>query len=379
MVLPLLQREGNSVSSTFWRRCAALAVSAGMALGLTVATTAPALAARADVSGSWLAKQLTGGLVHNDQYDFDDYGLTADVGLALADIGGRRAELREIRRALARHVDSWTTGADFGSSDVYAGSTAKAIVLAQVTGADPRSFGGVDLVQRLNRRVSMTRPIVGRIQDQSATDYANTIGQAFAARGLARAHSPKADEVLRFLLKQQCSAGYFRLSFAPKTARSQGCDAGDRATTSAPDTDVTALAVLNLQALPRQGGAVRSAIDDAVRWLVRRQQPNGSFGGGPATEASNTNSTGLAGWALGETGLCREARLAARWVGRLQVTGDLSGTPLSGERGAIGYDRAAFQAAQSQGITVETRDQWRRATSQAAPALRNLSLTACRR
>lgn len=353
-----------------------------LAAGLLIATTlavAPAHAGADDRGARWLERQLTDGLVHNDQYDFDDYGLSADLAMALADIGGRRDTVREVRRALARNVNSWTTGADFGTDDVYAGSVAKALVLAQVAGGDPRDFGNVNLVRRLKQRVSDEQGIRGRIEDRSATDFANTIGQSFAARGLARADSGKARVVIRFLLEQQCSPGYFRLNFADKTKRRQSCDAGDRKTVSAPDTDVTALAVLSLDALPRSARtkATRRAIDNATDWLLRAQKENGSFGGGTATEASNANSTGLAGWALGEVGACRMAQDAARWVRRLQVRGDVSGTPLAGEKGAIAYDRDAFRQAQQDGITSEQRDQWRRASTQAAPALRNLRIKAC--
>ena len=353
------------------RSAVALATGALIATGVA----GPAQAAPDDLSGSWLTRQLTNGVVHNDFYAFDDYGLTADVAFALKYIGGQGDSVRRIRTALAQHVDEWTTYA----GDVYAGSTAKAVVLAETTGADPRAFGGVNLVTRLNRRVSMTAPTVGRIQDKSATgDNANAIGQALAARGLSVAHSRKADEAVRFLLEQQCSAGYFRLDFAPKTRQDQTCDGARRLSERAPDTDVTAIAVLSLKAVPHKTQAVRSAIADAIAWLKRRQQDNGSFGGGTATEASNSNSTGLAGWALGEVGACGAAQQAAHWVRNLQVSGDVSGTPLAGERGAIAYDRAAFRAAKADGIGQAERDQWRRATSQAAPSLGNLSLATCR-
>lgn len=352
--------------------------AAVLATTLVVTAAAPANAAPDDLSARWLSNELTDGLVHNDQFGFDDYGLTADTAVALAELGGQRDTLRTIRKALAPRVDSWTTGVDFGSSDVYAGSTAKAVVVAQKTGANPRDFGGVNLVHRLSARVSDTKSTAGRLQDRSDTDYANVIGQAFAVQGLVKAGSGKAGTALRFLLKQQCSPGYFRLAFADKDARKQSCDGGDRATTSAPDTDVTALAVLSLQALPRKTSAVRSAIADSVDWLKRKQQRNGSFGGGVATEASNTNSTGLAGWVLGNAGACRPAARAARWVQRLQVSGDVSGTPLAGDKGAIAYDRAALRAAEVDGIGSGERDQFRRATTQAAPALANLSVSTCR-
>jgi hypothetical protein len=359
----------------------AAVVLASGALVLTTAGTAQAAAV--DTSADWLTRQLTNGLVVGSYesggttHTYNDYGLTADTALALKAIGGHGTQLRQIRTALSERVDNWTTDVDFGSrDDVYSGSVAKAIVLAQTTGGNPRAFGGVDLVKRLQPLVSTAAPTVGRIHDTTPTDYANTIGQSFAARGLAVAGAAKAPSATKFLLRQQCSQGFFRLNFAKPTASRQGCDAGT-ATASAPDTDVTALAVINLRALPMKSRAVKAAIADATGWLKRHQKSNGSFGGGPATEASNTNSTGLASWALAGVGACTRASKAAAWVRDLTVRGDVSGTPLAGEKGAIAYDRSAYRAGQADGITMQSQDQWRRAASQAAPALANLSVAAC--
>lgn len=353
-------------------------VAAGAVIATSFVTPAQAASAADDRSAAWLERQLTDGLIYNEAFDFNDYGLTADVGIGLDAVGGHRGAVSDIADALADNVDSWTTGADFDSDDIYAGSVAKAVVLAQTAGRDPRTFGGVNLVKRLNARVSDTAPYKGRLEDRGAEDYANTIGQLFAAVGLAEAGSPKAGPVRSFLLKQQCSEGYFRLNFAGKNKQRQGCDAGGKAL-SAPDTDATALAVIALTAMPQRGKAVRNATRDAVRWLKQAQKRNGSFGGGVSTEASNANSTGLAAWALGDAGACRPAVKAAGWVRDLQVIGDVSGTPLAGERGAVAYDRAAMTAAEADGITVDSRDQWRRATSQAAPGLTFTSLARCRR
>lgn len=350
-----------------WRRYAAIAASAALTVGLTLTPTPAQAGAPWDASARWLTKQLTDGVVHNDAFDFDDYGLTADVGFALIALGDRERTVRDIRRALARNVESWTTGVDFGGNDVFAGSTAKALVFAQASGGNPRSFGGVDLVKQTSRRVSNDEPIIGRLEDKSSSgDFANTIGQAFAAQGLAAAKSRKADEALRFLLKQQCSKGWFRLNFTKsKNKKDQTCDAGNPRTASAPDTDATALALLSLLALPKHTKAVTAAIDRAVGWLKRKQRKNGSFGGGPATEAPNANSTGLAAWALGSAGACDIAHDAAVWVSKLQ----LSRSSVRGEGGAIAYDRAAYKTAVAEGIGDAERDQFRRATAQAAPSL----------
>jgi hypothetical protein len=335
------------------RTGAALAAGA-LTLGLVAGTAGTASAAPEDRAGRWLAKQLTDGLVHNDVYDFDDYGLTADTATALAAVGGHGRSVRQAERALARHVDSWTTGVDFGSSDVYAGSVAKATAFAQTVGADPRSFGGVDLVARLADRISAADGTVGRLQDKTdGTDYANTLGQAYAAAALTNAGSDRARDAVAFLLQQQCDAGFFRLYFADASAPDQTCDGAARAD-RAPDTDATAIALLNLQSIERPSKKVRQAATAAVRWLVGHQKRNGSFGGGTTTKASNANSTGLAAWVLSEAGRCRPAQRAAGWVAGLQK-----------RSGAVAYDRDAFRA----GVDADSLDQWRRATSQAAPGL----------
>ncbi len=365
------------------RRLAVLTASTVATVLAATTLAAPAQAAhpRAERSADWLTGQLTDGLLHNDQYGFDDYGLTIDAALALKAIRGHQRTVREISDAVAAEVNEYITGESYGDAgSSYAGPVAKTLVLAQAAKADFTAYGGVNLVQRLDRRVLRTGVVRGRIADKTTfgTDYANVLGQAYAVRGLTMAGSPQANKALRFLLKQQCDRGYFRLNFtASKTRRNQTCDGGNR-TNSPPDTDVTAVALLTLQAVRPRTRPVRSAINDGVRWLKARQKKNGSFGGGTSTEASNTNSTGLAAWTLGRAGACVPARKAARWVRAHQVAGETSPSLLAEENGAIAYRRGPLKTAQQEGITVEARDQWRRATTQAAPALNYLSIKRCR-
>jgi hypothetical protein len=276
--------------------------------------------------------------------------------------------------AVARHLADYTTGEAYGDAGShYAGATAKALWLAHLVGANPHRFGGTDLQQTLEGQVSAS----GRIHDTSQYgDYANVIGQSYAAAALSKAGSAKAGKATRFLLQQQCGRGFFRLNFSDPSAADQSC-AGAPASLRAPDTDVTALAVLMLRTVDHPRPAVRHAIADAVTWLKRNQAKDGSFGGGTSTKASNSNSTGLAAWALGESGACRAARRAATWVEGLQVTSKQSGTKLRRQVGAIAYDRAGFRAGRTHGITAETQDQWRRASAQAAPGLAYLKAAAC--
>jgi hypothetical protein len=370
------------MSQHHWRhRFGAVVVASALTTSLVVggSTSAQAVSpsSPAGHGASWLADQLNKkGLIHNGQFDFDDYGLTIDTAFALQEIGGHKKKVAKVRRALSKHVDSYTTGVDFGADAVFAGAVAKLLVLAQNTGGGARHFGGVNLVKRLNKRVIGSGPSKGRIQDKvdltnAGPDTANMFGQIFAARGLLRAHSDKAHSVVKFLLTQQCGKGFFRLDFnADPDAADQGCAKGDT-----PDTDVTALVVVELTSVTQGHPALKRALRDAVRWLKRHQKANGSFGGAGPTSASNANSTGVAAYAARVAGKCGVARDAAGWLAKLQVKGSLSGTPLAGERGAVAYDRATFKTAQQSGIDQTTRDQWRRSSAQAAPGL--LALSRC--
>lgn len=362
------------------RRLGAL-LAAG-AITATVLTPAPAGAA--DVGGTatagydWLQAQLTDGLVQGEyEYPegtwnpYTDHGLSVDVGIALLE-GERTAAAQQIRDALEPVIGDYVTGGQWAPDDVYAGSVAKALRFVQRTGGDGTSYGGRNLVTMLEERTADAGVIVGRIEDKMSTDYdndgnpddyANTIGQAFAAAALNTAGSAEADEALSFLLRQQCLGGFFRLNLtADKTSPDQGCDPA----TDSPDTDATALAMILLEdqdATP----TVAAALGSSTAWLVDQQAADGSFGGGTATEGANANSTGLAAWALSLNGRHAEATRAANWVRAHQVRS--IGVCTDPEDGAVAYDTAAHTAEEQDGITRSLRDQFRRASAQAVPAL----------
>lgn len=359
-----------------WRRAGLTLAVPALALSGLVTSATPATAAGhatgpVTAGADWLIGELTDGLMHNPEYDFDDIGLSADTAFALAEIGGHDATVDQITAAIEPRAEAeWYSYTFDGVTTTYAGSLAKALVLAQTAGADPTSFGGNDLVAMLEDRVAVAAPIAGRIQDENnAFGDANVIGQAYAAQGLAAATSPRAADALSFLLQQQCSEGYFRLDLADKADLDQSCDAGKDAGESAPDTDATALVVLALQAQDADP-VVGAALDDAEAWLLDQQRADGSFGGGPSTEAPNTNSTGIAAWALGDRGRVEAAERAAGWVrGRQAVNVGPCAPWAAAEVGAVAYNAAAHRAGQTDGIVVTRVDQWRRSTTQAVPAL----------
>lgn len=348
----------------------AVVLAAGISVALSTGVGAPVQAAEADraparAGAAWLSGELTRGLVQNEEFEFADYGLSIDAALGLAEVG-RTAVVNRIAKAVAANVASYTTGADFGTSDVYAGATAKAAVLAVVADRKPTSFGGVDLIAQLEGRVGTS----GRIADKSEFgDFSNSVGQSFAAWALSAASSAKAKAAVSYLLAQQCRDGYFRLGFTEDpTATDQTC-AGAPAADRAPDTDATAIATLALLEV-KTTKKVAKAIKRSTAWLVETQRINGGFGGGTTTSKPNTNSAGLAGWVLAELGRDEQAADAAAYVRRHQAVsvGGCAGK-LGRVAGAIAYDAKALRVGVADGITDSTSDQWRRATAQALPIL----------
>ncbi|WP_203337844.1 prenyltransferase/squalene oxidase repeat-containing protein [Nocardioides limicola] len=304
-------------------------------------------------AAAWLPTQLTDGTVVNEEFEFVDYGLTIDLGMALSAIGGHDDTLDAITVALASGIASYTTGVDWGLEDVYSGAVAKAAAFALQHGQDARDFGGIDLIAGLEALVAEDEPVTGRIADGAADDFANTVGQIFAARALSDAGSERAGDVVDFLLAQQCDNGGFRTFFAEdKTDSEQGCtDPGSAA------VDTTALAIILLEEI-----GIDDELDAASAWLRDQQADDGSFAG---DESANANSTGLAGWAFGVLGEVEAASAAAGWLQRLQVTEECASELV----GAIALDADVLEAGCADGVTAETSDQWRRSTAQAAPAL----------
>lgn len=366
----------------------ALVATTALVAGSAVAVLGTATTARAadpvtaaSAGAAWLAGELTDGVAHNDQYDFDDYGLTADIGLALAQVGGQPTAVQAAASALSANIDSYVQyEAAPGKTHVSAGSLAKALAFLQAAGRDDATT--TDLVSRLQDRVSTADATRGRVQDvffpevPFEADFTNTLGQAYAVQGLAQA-APTATTTLtaeQFLLDQQCDAGYFRLSFAAATAADQGCVEASGSTPASPwSVDATAVAVLALATLPAADvplTPVATAISRAAGWLEATQRNGGGFPSDPeVVTGDNANSTGLAAQALraaGTTAADTAADEATAWVADQQVLGAASSEgPRSAFKGAIAYD----DQAESETTPETAQYQWRLATAQALPAL----------
>jgi hypothetical protein len=248
----------------------------------------------------------------------------------------------------------------------YAGPTAKLLTAVKADRRKPRDFGGVNLVARLADRVRTgDGPQRGRARDRSEYgDYSNTIGQSFVVRGFAATDHRLLGMTTRFLLKQQCNAGFFREDM---DSSDYTCRGGRGEGLSKPSIDSTAYAVMALSVARRHGiGGLRDDIRSAVSWLRGRQNDNGSFDG---VAGPSANSTGLVAVVL-RNRFERAADRAVKWLSRRQVTAvNSQGTALSGDVGAVANNRQAFRAGAEDGIIDGTRGSWYLATAQSAPAL----------
>jgi hypothetical protein len=360
-------------------RLAAIAVGACTA----VATVLPAEAvadiaspqvraharAHATAAAHWQASQLVKGRIRTS--GFDDWGLTIDSAFALVADGTQPRRLRRVTTAIEnnyfRHYAVY-------QGDKSAGAMSKSLLAARVLGRDARHFGGHNVRAQVLHLVAKRRAGFesGRVRDTSSTDYSNTLSQSYAVLGLARTGGVP-QRAVAYLLKQQCSKGFFRTF---ETA-GQTCNQGS----GKPDVDATSLAIQALVAARRSGaGIAHHAITRAARWLVSRQGANGGFGGGGVTSAENANSTGVAAQALVATHHPRARAHASAYVARLQITRSRAGQgPARRDRGAVAYNRAALRTALRHGVTSNTRDQFRRATAQAIFGFVSIPLSTLRR
>lgn len=318
---------------------------------------APLDSPRAASAATWLGGELSRGRIHNNQFDFDDWGLTIDTAFALTAVDRKDPKIDRIAKALKANFESYVTY----DGDQLAGQWGKLLLATRVLREPARNYAGV------NVRASVLDLLApgtdgfeaGRARDTGATDYSNSVGQAYVVLGLARTGGVPKDAV-DYLLKQQCADGYFRIQMV--------VDETCEATGSKPDIDATALAMQALDVAEENGASVPiRKINKAGRWLVSVQGANGSFGGGGVSDfGPNANSAGLAAASLALVGGNKPEAEARRWLNGMQLTqGRVGAGPGRKDVGAIAYNLKARNAAVRNGVTRDTRDEFRRATPQA--------------
>ncbi|ASW55375.1 prenyltransferase/squalene oxidase repeat-containing protein [Plantactinospora sp. KBS50] len=371
MPLPRSRRLGAGLAAV---AASLVAVAAAPVTGF--AAPDPAAVADARAAATWLAGEYTDGALPGP-FGGQDWGLTIDGVIALAATGAATPTRQAATAQVAAHVRSYNSYDDWGIEGFTdGGATAKLLYVAAAAGADPTDFGGYDLRAET---LSLVAPagaddqagrITSRTTPDSGPDASNTFDQSFTVLGLARSGDVPQDTV-DFLVRQQCTAGGFRLYPDAGGAPSPSCDAEPGAIL---DVDSTAMAVQALLAAAAQGAAgAADAARAGADWLAGQQHADGSFGGSGPTTGANSNSTGLAGQALAAAGRDTEAARAAAALRALQLSA-AGGGAAAGDAGAIAYNADGLAAAVAGGIGDNDRDQWRRATAQALLGLAQVPL-----
>lgn len=350
----------------FTRRAAALAAGIPLVLaGLTVtgipaAQAAPEPATPVSQAVTWLTDQAVDGMLQGAYSDtftdpgspswvtYDDQGLTIDAVESLAEVDADQGVIDEMTDAVEAQAEDY---AGYGS-----GQVAKLIVLAQIAGRNAATFGGFStpLPDQLEAKISTEAETEGQLDGA----LGSVTSQALAVRALDFTGSARAGDATGFLLRSQCSSGYFQTYFT-----APDCVDG----TSEPSVDTTATAVIELSDL--DDSAVQSALTRARTWLAGAQKADGSWEG---AAGSSANSTGLAVRALGSG---PAATKGALWLRAHQArTAGTCTDKLTSVTGAIASNDAAWTDGLTDGVVPITTDGssralWIRATAQALPAL----------
>lgn len=363
MSITFARRTLVAVASLFF------ALTGPLLIGPALIGTAPAAVAAPETNStaSWLVSQLENDLAPS-QYGGADYGLSIDVMLALNTLGGQDGAVGDMADALSADPQAYISGEAFGDAgSTYAGAAGKLAASLQVVGRDATDVNGVDVLARAADTVVTTGDEAGRASDISTYgDYSNAIGQSWVVRALATGDSSLAQSAVDYLLLQQCPSGAFRLSMYAAGTIDRACGDPTTADDDAVSYDATAFAVTALTVAREAGlSGTEQPLADAVAALAAAQGPSGSL---DDMGTANTNTTGLAAQALALGGRAEAAVAARDFVDSLRVDDSVSG-PLASEVGAIAYSAEAYEDGKDAGITAMTRDQWLRATAQAALAL----------
>ncbi|MER5987758.1 prenyltransferase/squalene oxidase repeat-containing protein [Streptomyces sp. NPDC001787] len=269
--------------------------------------TVPAGEIDTEAAAAWAGSALKDGERVVDD-GATDYPLTTEAAYALAADGAGRA-LDKVTAYLAAHTDAYAYPSG-GDQAPDAPAAARLALLAEVTDADPRDFGGHDLIAALLYNVCAAGPESGGATPGCTAkgDFRNAAygdGQALAVLALLRAGAvPPAAAVARLSQLQCDDGGFTSILIRP----GENCD-GDLATTG--------LATLAL----RKTGSQDAAVARARTYLRKAQAKNGSFPGYTGATTGSVHATAYAAQALRALGDTAYADAAVSWLSREQLAG----------------------------------------------------------
>lgn len=343
-------------------RPARLALAAGVVvailghgLGPTAVGAQPAVppdapSAATVLGARWLARQLTpGGYVEGLYAPGPDADATRDVAFTLAATGLEREAFEAALGWITANVDQVI--APDGEPD-GAGTLGVLIMLALAVGEDPRAFGGVDLIARLEASSGLHEP---GLYGEADPTFDGVLRQSLALLALDAVGTTPAPGAIEWLVAQQCvdgasapeSVGGFPNYRDPSTP----CTAPDAASYTGAETDATAVALQYLVVLDGADGDRPQAAKDFLRSV---QSADGGFPWFDG-DVNSPNSTALAIGGLVAVGEGDAATVAINWLVAQQL-------------GCDSPDAGAFTSSYSEGAA----DQF--ATRQAVLGVAGVSL-----
>jgi hypothetical protein len=256
-----------------------------------------------------------------------DYGLTLDGAFALAATGDQDQALKKIvsflaeggKDAAGKSINYWT---GIGTRYASGGAIGKEALLAEVVGANPRRFGGRNLIAALDASVCPRAAAGGGARCPAAGSYSyasSVFDQALGVIAQLRAGQRRqAAAPVSYLESLQHADGSF-----PSLIPGSGAD-----------VDSTAVAVMALALVP--GHAAVAEVRSGVAWIAGRQEKDGGF---PGAGGDSVNSAGLAiqAMTLRRAGYRSHIAAAERFLAREQnanggFTADASSPPGSNLR-----------------------------------------------
>lgn len=227
----------------------------------------------------WLASQLDAN-VPLQVFGSPDWGSTVEAGLALAQTGVAPGTLAEVWDAVVADRD--LVVAPLGSDDP--GRLARVVLLATLTGADPRSVGGgagADLVARLEATIRTDGADAGLYGSADPT-YDGAFRQGLAIAALSAAGGTVDPAAPAWLLAQQCADG----AWMPYRADTSVPCAIDTDLFVGPDSNSTALGIVGLV----RAGAGDAAVEAGLGRLDADQAADGGWGfyAGDPTDPNST-------------------------------------------------------------------------------------------
>lgn len=232
---------------------------------------------------AWLADQLD-GQIPMQNFGSPDWGVTLDAALGMVAAGSGGDQIDAVWASLEADLESAVAP---GGVDAP-GRLARVILLATVTGRDPRAIGaapGADLVARLEATRQTGGADLGLFGSQSPT-YDGAFRQGYALAALVAAGAAPEQSSIDWLLAQQCGPEADGGAWMPYRADLSVPCAVDPAMFVGPDTNATSAAITGLTAV----GAGDEAVEAALGWLDSVQETDGGWGQmvGYGTEPNST-------------------------------------------------------------------------------------------